>query len=256
MNNWLKFPIVAMGSQGSYESLKTVLERWIFCKLLLFSILPTRKRIFMPLKLLENIEGELLLGVWEISEELEELLVKGQHLITEEWEQIQAPSRKLEWLGSRVLLEQALAYLGESIDDLRKDDCQKPFLHHSPNFGISISHTKGLSAVAIHPSRRVGIDVEYCSPRIMRIKQKFVHEEEESWVGEDWRKVLGCWCAKEALYKLQGRKGAIFKDELRVFPTSSPHTLRGEIRRDGNYCRATLKVLEQSQYIIVYAVEQ
>ena len=72
---------------------------------------------------------------------------------------------------------------------------------------------------------RRGIDIEYRSDRVKRIRSRFLAPEEEQNIdtAHEEEHLLVYWCAKEALYKLAGRKRWIFANNS-IFRLS--HTVR------------------------------
>lgn len=66
-------------------------------------------------------------------------------------------------------------------------------------YEISISHTRGLAAVMLSKDHRVGVDVEYESPRVGKIVSRFLRPDENA---PTLRLQLLHWCAKEAVFKL------------------------------------------------------
>jgi phosphopantetheinyl transferase len=82
--------------------------------------------------------------------------------------------RQSEWLTVRVLLKNLL---GEEKQILYTDS-GKPYLADSSYF-ISISHTQGHVAVALDEKDPVAIDIEHISPRVERIRSRFMSEAEE-----------------------------------------------------------------------------
>lgn len=66
-------------------------------------------------------------------------------------------------------------------------------------YEISISHTRGLAAVMLAKGHRVGVDVEYDSPRVGKIASRFLRPDENA---PTLRLQLLHWCAKEAVFKL------------------------------------------------------
>jgi phosphopantetheinyl transferase len=94
-----------------------------------------------------------------------------------------------------------------------------PFLPNS-TLSISISHTKGYVAIALNEHSPAGIDIEHVSDRVLRVKSKFLSDEEQAFLDNEPFHSLICWCAKEALYKCIGKSGVIFTDHLRLSPFS------------------------------------
>ena len=63
-------------------------------------------------------------------------------------------------------------------------------------------------------SNNVAIDVEYMSPRVNKIADKFLRSDEDA---PDLRSRLVHWCAKETMYKYFSEQHLGF-DEMRVLP--------------------------------------
>lgn len=82
----------------------------------------------------------------------------------------------------------------------------QPYL--SPkDFFISITHSFPYASLAIS-KKRVGIDIEKIMPKILRIKNKFVHPNEICWTENEneVEYLTVIWVIKEALYKLHPSK--------------------------------------------------
>ncbi len=121
--------------------------------------------------------------------------------------------RKKEWLCIRVLLKQML---GEE-KEIRYTDSGRPYLTDR-SYHISISHTRGYVAVALHKEFPVGIDLEYLSPRIKKIRNRFMHETEEMNISEMQEEIhlLLHWSAKESLFKALEESEVDFKNQLHI----------------------------------------
>ena len=168
----------------------------------------------MPLFLLQR--EPPLRGVWKIEESSEELLRRlagrGCLLLPAE---IHTEKRRQEWLAARVLLKELT---GEATPIAYRDD-GAPYLPEK-NLHISISHTKGFAAVVVSDRCAVGIDIEYLSDRIRKVRDRFLRPEEEAMIdaGHETEHLLLCWCAKETLFKLPGQRGVDIREHLHVFP--------------------------------------
>ncbi len=80
---------------------------------------------------------------------------------------------------------------------------------------ISISHCKNAVGIALNHDFRIGLDLEAPRQNILTLKDKFLSEHErEVFAIDDPNVVTRIWSAKEALYKLAGRKKIHFKTEL------------------------------------------
>ena len=79
---------------------------------------------------------------------------------------------------------------------------------------ISVAHGGDSVAVAIADSP-VGVDVESLSRDFDRVAPRYMTEAELG-LSKDSRWACFVWCAKEAMYKLYGRRGVELRGELRV----------------------------------------
>lgn len=174
------------------------------------------------------------LGIWHITESLDELLrmipisigTKNDFSVLNTFSN---ERRKKEWLVARILLAQ---FTEEKEVRLVYDEYGKPFLKNSEKF-VSLSHSNNLLAVIL-AEEETGIDIELIKPKILRIKEKFMNPEElGSLQKENQEEQLTIyWCAKESLYKLYGRNELIFNRDLLIEPFhySEKGIIRGWIK--------------------------
>ena len=79
---------------------------------------------------------------------------------------------------------------------------------------ISVAHGGGCVAVAI-ANERVGVDIESTERDFARASSRYMSKEElQISTDELWPAIV--WCAKEALYKLYGKRGIELRDELQI----------------------------------------
>jgi phosphopantetheinyl transferase len=123
--------------------------------------------------------------------------------------------RKREWLSVRVLLKELL---GEEKEILYQAS-GKPYLADN-SYRISISHTQGYVAVILNKGKEVAIDIEKISPRVEKIRTRFVNEKEEEVLSKTNEQIhlLIYWSAKESMYKILGKKNVEFKLHLHIQP--------------------------------------
>ena len=127
--------------------------------------------------------------------------------------QLATETRKQEWLSVRVLLKELLNEEKEII----YLSSGRPVLADG-SYHLSVSHTKGFVAVALHPRQAVGVDIEYRSPRIKKIRSKFLNEAEERnlCLEQEEAHLLLHWSAKESLFKALGEENVDFREHLCV----------------------------------------
>ena len=158
---------------------------------------------------------EARLLVWELTENMDDLLRLLPELDVTELEKHTSVKRKLEFLGVRVALK---ALLGKEII-VKYDANGKPFLPDN-SYHISVSHSAKWIAVMAHPTQLVGIDIEIPTAKIQKIYKRFLSptEQEELSNGNNISQLQLAWSAKEALYKIIGKKAVDFAKQLRIFP--------------------------------------
>lgn len=199
----------------------------------------------MALVYLKEINQHTRFAIWKIEESADELLSKLQLSRSERafLERLNKGKRTLNWLGTRVLLRSMLDTPGYI--DCPSDENGKPYLVNFPH-KISLSHSFDYAAVMLSTTHEVGIDMELVKPKIELIANKFMQEGELKQLTDNQyiEQLYVCWCAKEAVYKLQGKKGVSFKDNIWVEPFS--------YQSEGSYITAHLRGPYQNVTYNVY----
>jgi len=173
----------------------------------------------MPIIYQKEIDKQTSLAVWKI-EETEEELLSGLQLKQHELDVIASLSngkRALHWLSTRLLLRKMLNT--SDYIDCQMDDHGKPYLVNSDTH-ISLSHSYDYAAVIISKDKKVGVDIELIKHKIKSIKHKFLSDLElsQKQIGDNTNGLYVSWCAKEAIYKWNGRKGLEFKQHIHIKP--------------------------------------
>jgi hypothetical protein len=183
----------------------------------------------MPLIELNKTNDQCGWAIWRIEESEEELVNDIVGLIPAD---IQHPQKRLEWFAARSLTLSLSNYLGLRFFGIRKDEFGKPYLeryHHH----LSLSHSYPFVAAQIDKFKPVGIDLEQPKQKLLKVAPRVLSAGELRDAGEDVVKHCIYWCAKEALYKLDGRGGLQFATDLyvRPFEKQTEGTVFGRIRR-------------------------
>lgn len=143
------------------------------------------------------------IAIWHITESASELYaLLDTHAYDARLATITHEGRRAEWLAVRLLVAQVLGR--DKV--VAYHPTGRPYLTDG-SYQISISHTRGYAAIAYHPIARVGLDIEYRSPRVERIAHRFTHPSEATYLEAalaNQRPIqqLVNWSAKETLYKL------------------------------------------------------
>jgi 4'-phosphopantetheinyl transferase EntD len=148
------------------------------------------------------------------SEELFDLLNKKE-IYFPFIHQVKQENRKREWLSVRLLLKELLG--GET--EILYTESGKPYLIDHP-YRISISHSKDYVAIALDRNGFPGIDIEYLSSRINKVKDRFISDSEEQNLSHNNKEVhlLLHWSAKESMFKALDEQNVEFKTCLHINP--------------------------------------
>ncbi len=162
--------------------------------------------------------------------------------------------KRLEWLAGRAAIRLLTVKMGLAYNGLGKDEFGKPFLIGLPH-PISLSHSYPYVAVQIHASCPVGIDVEQPHDKLLSIAHRILNAEELRDAGSDKVKHCIYWCAKEALYKIYGKRSLIFASHLEVAPFSlrTEGDLIGYIHCNEEKEKFGLHYVVQSDFVLVYS---
>ena len=169
----------------------------------------------MPLFYQQNINETTKLAIWKI-EEPEGFFLSEVPLSRP----ITHPHKRLQHLAGRYLLP--FLFPDFPHDEIEIADTRKPFLPDE-QYHFSISHCSDYATAIVSSNNRVGVDVEVITPRVERIKHKFLHADELRFVNtllpsRQVELLTILWSAKEAMYKWYGAGEVDFSDMMRTFP--------------------------------------
>jgi 4'-phosphopantetheinyl transferase len=154
---------------------------------------------------------------------------------------IQNEIKKREFLATRMLRN---SIFGK--DEITYDSIGAP--HIGAEKFLSISHTIELVGIAVS-TYKVGFDLEPIRDKASRLSSKFLHDEEnEFFDAADELEMTKVWSAKETLYKLAGRKGMSFKDELRLH--KSEENWFGTIHNPKTIIHVPLRVFDSGRNVL------
>ncbi|ADY54114.1 4'-phosphopantetheinyl transferase [Pseudopedobacter saltans DSM 12145] len=209
----------------------------------------------MPLIHLEEVSPQTFIGLWKI-EESAEYLEKKLQLKAHELSvlrSLQGEKRNLHWLATRVLLRKMLST--EEYIDCQPDENGKPILLNLPH-KISLSHSYDYAAVMISLEKEVGIDIEIIKEKIDRVKHKFLSDTELAFIEKkhNLEHLYACWCAKEALYKLNGKKETSFKDNIHLNPFifQANGSIQASISKEGGNREFRVNYRKFGNYMLGY----
>ena len=204
----------------------------------------------MPLVRTELVGEAGAWGLWQIAETEPELSYLALESCPDD---IIAPSKRKEFLAGRALVKALAEKVGVTYSGIRKDEQGKPFLKDQSH-EISLSHSSPYVAAQIDPLEAVGIDIEQPKEKLLRIAPRVLSSSEEDDAGNDVVKHCVYWCAKEAMYKLYGKRGLHFNNQLNLDPFELKRSgeLQGYIRANGIPTIVTLGYVVKDDYVLVF----
>lgn len=199
-----------------------------------------------------------IIGIWKIEESkdelLERLMMKPNEM--QMLNSFQNDTRKIQWLSVRNLIRTLLQNPATPLE-IAYDENSKPNLVKS-NYHVSISHSKNKAAVLLSNSKFIGIDIEHIHPKIEKVIHKFVSPDEIGNLSEADKIPYYhvCWSAKEALYKLNGRRGIDFIKDIKIQPFiyKEKGSLNASIRYDHEFHDFKMNYFKINDYMLVYVV--
>jgi phosphopantetheinyl transferase len=211
----------------------------------------------MALAKLVRINDNSYWAAWKIEETPEQLMTRAQlpSASIAEWQSIKHPRKSLEWLASRAALAALLDNLGLPVSGTYKDNKGKPYLNNGASH-ISLANTYPYGIAMMHTYASVGIDIEVPSDKLLRTQHKFLSQLEMEAVDSRLSHLCAYWCAKEALYKLYGRKMLSFKDQIWIRSLSFDNGIRleAEITSSAANAQYCLEGTIVDGFYVVYVV--
>lgn len=176
------------------------------------------------------ISGVVKLRFWHITESRNELTslclakgIKSDHVTV-----VKSDKRACEMLA--VLL---LVHDFDNKWELSHNEDGAPYIMNQLGTFISITHSGNVVCVATSPLP-FGIDIEMNTEKIMRVRKKFLNEDELHYFPEDDSlHHMMAWTAKEAVYKAFSTKGLDFRNSIRL----KPELNIGIVENDGEITR-------------------
>jgi 4'-phosphopantetheinyl transferase len=211
----------------------------------------------LPLIYTKSLQNEVYVTLWELTEDalffLDRLDTNRFNL--EELAAISHSLKQLEWLATRYCLQLLTEAVEVSHQGIRKDNDGKPHLNEATAH-ISMTHASRFVAVALHQTKSIGIDLEQLSEKLIRVSHKFLSEKEKPHAQRDTLKLCIYWSAKEALYKLNGRKGLAFRDQLQIEPfEDDSREIKGRIiDENSNVKECSIEVMKHQDYVLTVAL--
>ena len=187
--------------------------------------------------------------LWKITEPWTELieLFQNDTEINTIIEGTKNESKKQQFLASRLLIKKEFG----SWKTLSNSN-GKPYLFNKES-EISITHDKKIVGI-IKSEHPCGIDLQEVTLKVMRIKNKFINENDLYSASDKERDLTILWCAKEALYKINGDPNIFFKEHMIIEETSDQNIIIGKIIHPDYRQDYKMKVHFIENYCLVYTL--
>ncbi|MEA3446204.1 MAG: 4'-phosphopantetheinyl transferase superfamily protein [Bacteroidota bacterium] len=193
------------------------------------------------------------LALWDIEED-EDFFLSSLNSNANEQDRLNkftAKHRRLEWLSVRLLLQTIL----KKTIRIVYDSYGRPTLPDE-NIFLSISHSKNMAGIFIHPQKKPGLDIEFISNKVEKVKHKFMSQTELEQLSHEnhSNELLLYWCAKECLLKIYGRKDIDFIKHLKIYPFAYTNkgSFKAEIRINEAHSTHTMWHINYNNYFIVF----
>ena len=207
----------------------------------------------MPIQFIKKLPDGGALALWHIQEDENELYddLKIRAAEREELEGLKSVKGRVRWLAVR----RALSSLFPDHVECLKDEHGKPYIKDYSGF-ISLSHSNEYAVAMTHPQHPVGVDIEIIQPKIRRIVSKFLNDREIEAVkgNHEIEKLYACWCAKESIFKWQGKKGISLKQNIEIFDFNYEGTglLQAHLHTPGYSQNLTVSYEKLEGYFLAY----
>ncbi len=207
----------------------------------------------MGLLIKQYTDDDCLLGIWEVTEDYNDLFSRLT-LLPEELNilnSFQNRYRSIEWLSVRVLLNEITGQNLSVVYNGRR----KPFILDNI-YNISIAHSRDLTSVILSKKKKVGIDLEYMTHRISNIESRFINENEviTKDIARQRYHLYIHWCAKEALFKICDSQDINFKKDLTIEPFEPKENgyIKGRVNNKYMNEKFQLYYFTVNNYVIVW----
>lgn len=187
--------------------------------------------------------------LWKITESWTELfeLFENDAEINALIRNFKSDFKKKQFLASRLLLKMEF---GDWKTLHSRNGKPRPT---NNSIEISITHDRGIAGIikSINPC---GIDIQEITPKVIRVKSKFINENDIYFLSEKKKDLTVLWCAKEALYKINGSPNIFFKEHMIIEESEEENIIVGKIIHPEFRKDYKLKVHFIENYCLVYTL--
>lgn len=178
----------------------------------------------MPVIIKKQIHASVSFCLWQI-QETEAFFLENYFLDPLDLYNI----KKIKLESKRMEKWACRAALAELIHDnavlITYSENGQPISHYG---SISFSHTKDLALVVLS-DQQIGADIEQVTPKIVKLKHKFMNEKEMQYFNADLPEdVTLIWSAKEAIFKWYEKGNLDFSNDIVISKNPLSALLKNE----------------------------
>ncbi|TAH31122.1 MAG: 4'-phosphopantetheinyl transferase superfamily protein [Cytophagales bacterium] len=194
------------------------------------------------------------IALWRIEESEKDLhkIVSEFDWINEHLKEITHQAKRIEYLASRVLLKKLCQKLNIKFDGVFKDEHLKPYLVGN-NGHISISHSSDYCAAIYSKDNSVGIDIQPLEKKLHKVSKKFLSDLENDKFNKNLELLCRAWCAKEAIYKMVGKKGVSLRNQIKIIELNQNFAFVEAIFENINY-QSKVQFYSFENFIVGYTI--
>ena len=212
----------------------------------------------MPLARIKYISPTIILGIWHLDEPESYFQPQLNNFVVdpEQLKLISHDGRRKEWIAGRFLIYQLAKLMNLEFNGVYSDEFGKPHLYKTSGH-ISISHAHPYVTAMINTEHSCGVDIERIRHKLVKLAPKFLTEREQTQSKNEEANLAVSWGAKEALYKLHGRKRLIFKEnlELKSIPFDQQAGAFTGVIKENNTVQAIRMQFQRDQdFVLVFSV--
>jgi len=211
----------------------------------------------MPIKKHVTVSANSSWAIWEITESYDELskMLALDHQDLHQLSRVNRDMKRKEYLAGRLAVKELLIRAGLPFHGIYKDEWGKPHLLDS-SFHVSISNTFPFAVAMLDQNAPAGIDMEKANSKFLKIRHKFLNANELDYSGENILSLNILWCAKEALYKVFGKKSLSFRNDIAIdpFQTAASGRLNGQISFENFKQDHQLEYQQWGDYVICFSL--
>lgn len=192
-------------------------------------------------------------GIWKMEEAPELLLsqLNNKQDLVDFTQTVSSSARTFERIAVRVLLKTLL----NEEKTINYHPNGKPYFEDQ-SINLSISHTKDYVAVILSQSPLVGIDIEYISDRVKRVRSRFISDLEYIDSENEIIHLLLHWSAKETMYKALSKEKIDLKNNFHIqsFAPQQKGSFKASETFTENNLQFQIQYIVTDDYVVTYTV--